>query len=69
MTDAGHRIAGLERQVADLTARVEQLAQEAFMLKALNRMSLEILGHGIGDCAALKLSRPRHLTAVQGGPR
>lgn len=49
----------LTAQVADLTARVEQLADQAFVLKTLDEMVLER--------AALKASWPRHLRAVQGG--
>jgi hypothetical protein len=58
--DAG-ALEALTAQVADLTARVEQLADQAFVLKTLDEMVLE---H-----AALKASRPRHLRAVQGGQR
>jgi hypothetical protein len=69
MTDTEERIAGLERQVADLTVRVEQLADQALMIRTLSEMRLGHLGCGAGDRVGLKPSRSRHLMAVQGGRR
>lgn len=69
MTAAGQRIADLEQQVADLAARVEQLAHQALMIRTLDEIRLDHLGPGSGDRAGLKPSRPRHLAAVQGGRR
>lgn len=69
MAAAAQRIADLEQQVAALSARVEQLAGQALMIKTLNEMRLDRLDYGAGDRAGPKPSRPRHLTAVQGGRR
>ena len=69
MTGTEQRIAGLEQQVADLTARVEQLTATASVIRTLSELRLDRLGYGTGDRAGVKPSRPRHLMAVQGGPR
>src|SRR5207245_713401 len=46
MTADGQRIASLERQVAGLSARVEQLARQAFVIKTLEEITLERAGYG-----------------------
>jgi hypothetical protein len=46
MTANGQRIASLERQVAGLSARVEQLARQAFVIKTLEEIALERAGYG-----------------------
>ena len=69
MATTGQRIGDLEQQVADLAARVEQLTATAATIRTLSELRLERLGYGAGDRVDLKPSRPRHLTAIQGGPR
>ena len=46
MTADGQRIASLERQVVGLSARVEQLARQAFVIKTLEEIALEHAGYG-----------------------
>ena len=46
MTPDGQRIASLERQVAGLSARVEQLARQAFVITTLEEIALECAGYG-----------------------
>jgi hypothetical protein len=46
MTADGQRIASLERQVAGLSARVEQLARQAFVIKTLEEIAVERAGYG-----------------------
>jgi hypothetical protein len=67
MAATRQRIADLEQQVADLTARVEQLDGQALVIRTLSEMRLDHLGCGAGDRAGLK--PPRHLAAVPGGRR
>ena len=59
----------LTAQVADLTARFEQLERDAFWVKTLEEMIVERSGYPAGQHAALKASRPRHLHSVDGGRR
>ena len=65
MTGTDPRVADLEQQAADLTARVELLEHHGLALKAL----LDNPGYGVGDRAGLRPSRSRHLMAIQGGER
>jgi hypothetical protein len=67
MAAAAQRIADLEQQVAALSARVEQLAATASVIRTLNELMLVRAGYGADDHAGLKPSRPRHLMAVPGG--
>ena len=46
MTPDGQRIASLERQVAGLPARVEQLARQAFVITTLEEIAVEHAGYG-----------------------
>jgi hypothetical protein len=46
MTADGQRIASLERQVAGLSARVEQLARQAFVITTLEEIAVERAGYG-----------------------
>jgi hypothetical protein len=46
MTADGQRIASLERQVAGLSARVGQLARQAFVIKTLEEVAVEGAGYG-----------------------
>jgi hypothetical protein len=64
MATAAQRITDLEQQVADLTARVEQVAQEAAMVRMFSEVRRD--AHA---AIALRTSRPRHLHAVNGGAR
>ncbi len=57
----------LTAQVADLTARFEQLERDAFWLKTVEEMIAERAGYPAGQLAALKASQPRHLRSVDGG--
>ena len=66
MAPAAQRIADLERQLADLTARIAQLESDAFFVKTLEEIRAERAGYPIGQRAALGASRPRHLHAVDG---
>lgn len=67
MTATRQRIADLEQQVADLTARVEQLAHQALVIRMLNEVRLEHAGYSTGDRVGLKPTRPRHLRSVTDG--
>ena len=46
MTADGQRIASLERQVAGLSARVGQLARQAFVITTLEEIAVERAGYG-----------------------
>ena len=72
MTAAGQRIAALERQVADLDARLEKYAHQAATLRTLEEIFFE--GHpGFAGRASAREDttpraasrRPRHLHAVE----
>ena len=66
MTADGQRLAALEHQVADLTARCAQLEHKAFVIKTLNEMRLDRL-EGLGAFPPVTPARrPRHLHAVGG---
>jgi hypothetical protein len=67
MTAASQRLADLEQQVADLTARCAQLEHKAFVIKTLNEMRMDHL-EGLGVLPPVNPARPRHLHVV-GGPR
>ena len=64
MATSAQRIAELERQVAELTERVEQLAQQAFVSGPLEQMRLVRQDYADGQPAARAASRPRHLRSV-----
>jgi hypothetical protein len=83
MAADAQRLADLEEQVAGLTARVEKLTREAFVLKTLQEIRADA-GPGAFalqsafDAGRASVSegtprpaarRPRHLQAVQGGAR
>jgi hypothetical protein len=61
MATSVHRIADLEQQAADLTARLERVESYGLALKALIEVLLDP-GYGAGP----KPSRSRHLMAIQG---
>ena len=66
MTAADRRIAALERQVADLAARLEEDAREAVTLKA----AFDAGRASVLDDPARRAGvtcRPRHLQVVGGG--
>ena len=67
MASTQQRIADLEQQLADLTARFAQLERDAFFVKTIEQMNVEHAGYPVGQRAALETSRLRHLHAVQGG--
>jgi hypothetical protein len=52
MATAAQRIADLEQQLAELTARVEQLHQEAFIIRTLDEIALERAGLGYDGAEA-----------------
>ena len=66
MTRAERRIADLEQQLTDLAVRFAQLERDAFLVKTLQEVAAEHAGYQVGQRAALKTSRPRHLRAVEG---
>ena len=55
MTADGQRIASLERQVAGLSARVGQLACQAFVITTLEEISVERAGYGSTGAASSAL--------------
>jgi hypothetical protein len=55
MTPDGQRIASLERQVAGLSARVGQLARQAFVIKTLEGIAVERAGYGSTGAASSAL--------------
>ena len=81
MTPDGQRIADLERQVAALTARIEQVASRAAVVRSLEEIFLEEPGRSSealqrafaagracerGDTVPrLVATRPRHLQVVE----
>jgi hypothetical protein len=67
MGAADQRIAELEHQIADLETRFAQLKQSAFCLKTLEEMLVEHAGYPVAQRAALRISRSRHLQALEGG--
>jgi hypothetical protein len=56
MTADGRRIADLERQVAQLTARVEQVASRAAVVRSLEEIFLGEPGRSDADRAALRMA-------------
>jgi hypothetical protein len=60
------RIADLEQQLADLTARCDQLEHKAFLFKTLHEMRMDRL-ESLGVLPSVIQGRPRHLHAVNGG--
>jgi hypothetical protein len=58
MTADGQRIASLERQVAGLSARVEQLARQAFVIKTLEGIAVERAGYGSTGATKADISPP-----------
>jgi hypothetical protein len=56
----------LTAQVADLTARFEELERDAFLVKTLEQMIVEHAGYPVAQHSALKASQPRHLRPVDG---
>lgn len=63
-TAAERRIADLEGQVAELAARIEEVAREACMLRAIEEVFADTApAYG----AAVPRRRPRHLSVVGGG--
>jgi hypothetical protein len=55
MTADGQRIASLERQVAGLSARVGQLARQAFVITTLEEIAVERAGYGSAGAASSAL--------------
>ena len=54
----------LQAEVAELRARVEQVADEACVLRTLEETWFKFHGYGSGPAAQ---QRPRHLRPVDGG--
>jgi len=67
MVTAEQRIADLEQRVADLTAQVAELKAQAFVIRTFEEIIAGRVGYGPGHRAAPGHSRPRHLSAVEGG--
>jgi hypothetical protein len=65
MTADGQRIADLERQLADLTARFAKLEHQAFVVRTLEEARVRYLEGGSAP-AVTPVRRPRHLHAVGG---
>ena len=62
----GQRLADLEQQVADLTARCAQLEHKAFVIKTLNEIRMDRL-EGLGVLPpVIPGRRPRHPHVVGG---
>jgi hypothetical protein len=66
MTTNAQRLADLERQVADLTARIEEVARKGAALRTLEQAWFEVNGWQPAQRPALKPSPPRYLRAVGG---
>jgi hypothetical protein len=69
MTTNAQRLSDLEQQVADLAARIEEVARKGAALRTLEQAWFEVSGWTPAQRPALKPSRPRHLQVVPGGAR